>query len=150
MTADALLFALADFENAFDALLVSATGKFTLEHLSEVREFVIGARDGDTPSLVDGLPRLPDWAERRQSRRVPINVDAELRRRGQTQFVRVRDVSTGGLGIEFCDGLVAGDIVALALGGGRRFVATVAWAHSDRAGLTLATRLRPCDPLLAG
>lgn len=151
ITADAALLALADFERAEENLLHDhVRGVATVDRYQDVRTALVAARDGETPLLVDGLPRLPDWAERRRSRRIPLNMGGSLCHRGACRAVHVRDVSAGGMGIEYCGSLPAGEIVVLVLESGRRFIAKVAWSHSDRAGLTLASALAPCDPMISG
>ena len=148
ITSDAALLTIDDFERANDLYDVSASPEQSPER-QELRSLLIAVRDGGIPLLIDGLPQLPDWAERRRSRRIPLNMDGKLRYRGQSRSVRVRDVSAGGMGVEFCGALDVGEIVMLTLESGRRFLATIAWCHTDRAGLTLANRLEPCDPMIS-
>ncbi len=148
MTADAAQQALAGFETILPALDPDLHRRES-PHLAYVCGVLAASRDGNKPCLRNGVPVLPDWAERRQARRVPLIVDARLRYKGRELRVRVRDAALGGLGIEQCGKLEIGAIVAIKLECGRRLLATVAWTHSDRAGLSLTTRLRPCDPLLS-
>lgn len=146
---DAALLVLDDLENAV-ARLVTDNALFELTaHSAAIREALLVARDGGTPWHDGTLPERPEWAERRRCRRVPLNFDAELRYRGRQKAIRIRDVSEGGLGIEFCGTLKPAEIVVIVLENGRRFVGSVAWCHTNRAGILMAAPLSPSDPLLA-
>lgn len=107
-------------------------------------------RAGGAPCLIDGTVSMPPWAQRRRARRIPLNIGAWLRSKGQLLPVRVTNVSRGGFGISHAHALEVGAIASLTLESGRRFVCSVAWKRDGEAGLALAKDLPANDPLISG
>ncbi|MEE9589053.1 MAG: PilZ domain-containing protein, partial [Hyphomicrobiaceae bacterium] len=68
----------------------------------------------------------------------------------KTSEAFVRDVSSGGLGLERVSQLVPDSIVFVELPSGRRFAGVVAWCDGSTAGIRFAKPLLPNDPLLWG
>lgn len=146
---DAALLVLDDLENVVANLVGDDTLFELTENSAAIRDALLLARDGGAPWHAGATPERPQWIERRRCRRVPLNFGAELRFRGRRKTIRIRDVSESGLGIEFCGVLKPAEIVVIVLESGRRFVGSVAWCHTDRAGIHMAARLSPSDPLLS-
>ncbi len=75
-------------------------------------------------------------------------VQAALHFDGRTQSIVVRDVSRGGMKIEFAYGLEPGDQVRIELMSGRMLEATVAWSVAAYCGVEFASLLDEHDPVL--
>jgi hypothetical protein len=75
-------------------------------------------------------------------------VQAALHFDGRTQSIVVRDVSRGGMKIEFAYGLSPGDQVSIELMSGRVLKATVAWSVAAYCGVEFPSPLNEDDPVL--
>ncbi len=67
---------------------------------------------------------------------------------GRTQSVIIRDVSRGGIKIEFAYGLVPGDQIEIELTSGRKLEGTVAWSVAAYCGVEFPAPLAEDDPVL--
>jgi PilZ domain len=68
--------------------------------------------------------------------------------KGRTQSVVVRDVSRGGMKIEFTYGLAPGDQIEIEFMSGRKLQGTVAWSVAAYCGVEFPTLLAEDDPVL--
>jgi len=75
-------------------------------------------------------------------------VHALLHCRGRTQSVVIRDVSLGGMKLEFAFGLVPGDEVEVELTSARKLQGTIAFSVAAYCGVAFPTPLAEDDPLL--
>lgn len=75
-------------------------------------------------------------------------VHAQLRSGERTQTIVVRDVSPGGMKIEYAYGLRPGDSVTIELNSSRVFEATVAWSVATYCGVEFSSPLAEDDPAL--
>jgi len=75
-------------------------------------------------------------------------VYALLHFEGRTQSVVIRDVSRGGIKIEFAYGLTPGDQIEIQLMSGRVLQGTVAWSVAAYCGVEFPIPLGEDDPVL--
>jgi PilZ domain len=68
---------------------------------------------------------------------------------GRAQSVIIRDVSLGGMKIEFAYGLTPGDQIEIELMSGRVLQGTVAWSVAAYCGVEFPSPLDEDDPILA-
>ncbi|MGI9404586.1 MAG: PilZ domain-containing protein [Hyphomicrobium sp.] len=107
--------------------------------------------NGGSPCLdVEGQIRLPDLPQRRRSARRTLCQPCIVTHNRKTSEAFVRDVSSGGLGLERVSQLVPDSIVFVELPSGRRLAGVVAWCDGSTAGIRFAKPLLPNDPLLWG
>ena len=109
---------------------------------------MIAARDGKSPYLDRDIPRLPEWAERRQITRRIVNAPGFITVNRRKSPVMVTNASRRGFGLDFVTDARTGDVISVELSG-RKFVATVIWREGARAGAKLRKPLSPLDPLLS-
>lgn len=75
-------------------------------------------------------------------------VHAHLHSGNRTQTIVIRDVSRGGMKIEYAYGLMPGDKVAIELNPARTLEATVAWSVATYCGVEFLSPLDEADPAL--
>jgi hypothetical protein len=75
-------------------------------------------------------------------------VNAVVHCEGHSQSVVIRDVSRGGMKIEFAYGLAPGDEISIELMSGRRLEGTVAWSLAAYCGVEFAAPLAEDDQVL--
>ena len=126
-----------------------SSGEINEENVSKLVNLLAGVRDGASPCLNNGKPSVPSWAQRRQFRRIVLNMEAMLVVNGREHKVLVADVSQGGMRIVTTQSLKIGAIVIARLQTGRRFVSVVAWHNGQSVGVQFNRELPPDDPLLA-
>lgn len=125
---------------------VTATVKDPSEGLIEQLQ---QAEAGLSPCVErDGCVIVPGWAERRQSKRIRVDIAAEVHLGPSIRTARVFDVSTGGMGLRGLENLRRGDSVLVKLAYGRRFRGTIAWVAGDKAGVRFQQALPADDALL--
>lgn len=112
---------------------------------TQLREFISAAIAGRYTLDANGSIAMPEWAERRQSRRLPVHCAAILIHKGQEQAVTVRDISTRGLGIEGGQNLVPADTISIVMHG-VFLKGTIAWVTHARAGVRLERPIHSDDP----
>lgn len=109
------------------------------------------AINGETPCIGEGgTPFLPALPQRRHAARRTLAQAAKITFARRTVPAFVRDVSSGGMGLEHVSSLVPGQFVTIELESGRCFTGEVAWAKISRAGIKFSHPLAPNDPLLYG
>ena len=107
------------------------------------------AIDGGEPCIdASGRVFLPDLPQRRPSIRRNVHTPCVLEHHGQTSRALIRDISTGGLGLERADPLVPEKVVIIELPSGRWLAGTVVWSKGASAGVKFDGPLEPTDPLL--
>ena len=75
-------------------------------------------------------------------------VHASLASDGRTQSIVIRNISRGGMRIEFAYGLVPGDQVEIELTSGRKLAGTIVWSVAAYCGLEFPAPLAEDDPVL--
>jgi hypothetical protein len=90
-------------------------------------------------TLARNLAALP--AERRRVPRVELFQTVSVRRGGDVEFTRTRNVSQAGAGIETRLALEAGDAVQVTFDGLRPLDGIVKWAHGGQAGIAFGEEL---------
>lgn len=107
------------------------------------------AASGHAPCVEpDGCVIVPGWAERRRSRRVKVDLSAEVHLGSAVAKARVFDLSAGGMGLIGLNNSRRGDSVTVALESGRRFRGTIVWVTGEKAGVRFQQALSPDDALL--
>lgn len=107
--------------------------------------------DGLQPCIdAAGHPFLPELPQRRRSARKGLFQECNVQHSRRTSRALVRDVSSGGLGLDGIAGLRPNDLVVIDLDTGRRLMGMVAWAKGRLSGVRFSTALPPNDPLLFG
>lgn len=107
--------------------------------------------DGLQPCIdAAGHPFLPDLPQRRRSARRGVFQECKVQHSRRTSRAMVRDVSSGGLGLDGIDGLRRNELVVIDFDTGRRVMGTVAWVKGRTAGVRFSVPLPPNDPLLFG
>ena len=139
----------ADMVQSFDYTTNFATGEIDDENINRLVDLLESARDGASPCLDKGTPRIPIWAQRRRFRRIVLNMAAVLVANGREHKIHVADVSQGGMRIVTTHALKMGTIVIVRLTTGRRFVSFIAWHNGESLGVQFNRELPPNDPLLA-
>ena len=95
---------------------------------------------------------LSDREERSSVRRLderhPTRVTALAHCHGRFQTVRIVDFSSGGLQLQGCFGVGAGDDMVVELLSGHRLPAKVAWSMGSRVGVRFGGPLEPDHPAL--
>ena len=126
-----------------------ASGEINEETVNKIVDLLGRVRDGASPCLNNGTPGVPSWAQRRQFRRIALNMEARLVVNGREHNLLVADVSQGGMRIVTAQPIKIGAIVIVRLRTGRRFVSVVAWHSGQSVGVQFNRELPPDDPLLA-
>ncbi len=109
------------------------------------------ARDGLQPCIdAAGRPFMPELPQRRRASRKGLFHECVVQHARRTVRAMVRDVSSGGLGLDGVEGLNPHDLVVVELASGRRLTGLVVWSKGRLAGVRLSTSLPPNDPLLYG
>jgi PilZ domain len=100
------------------------------------------AANGSHAWITDaGDVQLPDWANRRQTERLPIKSFGILSRGDSAREVVVRDISESpvglGLGLEGVSGVEPGDKVTIQMECGGILAGRVVWTKNEKAGLEI-------------
>ena len=96
----------------------------------------------------DGCVIVPGWAERRQHRRVKVDLEAEASLGLSQQTVQIFDISSGGMGLTGLTNPRRGDALTVKLASGRRLRGSVAWVAGSKAGMRFQQPLPAGDALL--
>jgi hypothetical protein len=116
-----------------------------------LKRLLDAAAHGEAPCVdAQGRPYLPALPQRRRSSRRMVGQPAMVTAAGTTMRAFVRDVSTGGFGLEQVGLLDTGASVVVELPTGRRFAGEVVWYKRRRSGIRFTRPLSPNDPLLWG
>jgi hypothetical protein len=107
--------------------------------------------DGLQPCVdLTGRPFMPELPQRRRSARKGLFQECKVQHARRTVSALVRDISTGGLGLEGIAELRPADMVIVDLACGRRLLGRVVWVKGRLSGVRFSTPLPPNDPLLFG
>ena len=110
-----------------------------------------GVVDGMQPCInAAGQPYLPELPQRRRSARKGLFQECSVRHRRRSVRALVRDVSSGGLGLDGLSGVNTHEMVIVDLDSGRRLMGSVAWVKGRLVGVKFGSPLPPNDPLLFG
>jgi hypothetical protein len=104
------------------------------------------ARILDRPALPEN--ERPSTVRRRDERH-PIRATALAYCHGRFQTVRIVDYSAGGLQLQGCFGVGAGDDITVELLSGHRIAAKVMWSMGSRLGVRFLQPLEHDHPVLA-
>lgn len=114
-------------------------------------KLVRSAIDGGEPCIDDnGHCFLPDLPQRRPATRRNIYLPCMLEHQGKTSRAVVKDISTGGIGLERACQLTVQNVIVVELEGGRCLAGTVVWSRNKSAGIKFDAPLKSTDPLLIG
>jgi hypothetical protein len=106
--------------------------------------------EGGRPCVDDaGTVKLPDLPQRRAALRPNVHLPCVLEHHGRTFQAVVKDISTGGVGLEQAPTLAAQTVVLIEFEGGYCFAGLVVWSKGARAGVKFDMPLKPNHPLLA-
>ena len=109
------------------------------------------AAEGMQPCIdAAGRPFMPELPQRRRSARKSLFQACTVQHARRTVTAMVRDISSGGLGLEGVKGIQAQDLVVVEIESGRRFTGIVVWSKGRLSGVRFSTPLPPNDPLLFG
>lgn len=107
--------------------------------------------EGGRPCVDDkATVKLPDLPQRRAAVRPNVHLPCTLEYRGRTFRAVAKDISTGGVGLEFAPALLPQTVVLVEFEGGSCFAGVVVWSKGSRAGVKFDLPLRSNHPLLAG
>ncbi len=117
--------------------------------LFSIQQLIIEAKNGKSPCVrSNGTVFIPGWIEERredrQSRGLRVWIEAE----GQREPATLQDISTGGMGLAFCETRPVGSQIIVELADGRRLCGIVTWASNKRIGARFLQPLMRTDPLL--
>lgn len=96
----------------------------------------------------EGTVKLPDLPQRRTSMRPNVHLPCEIEYHGKTYPAVVKDISSGGIGLERAPTLMAHNVVVVEFENGTCLSGMVVWSKGDRAGIKLDVPLRSTHPLL--
>jgi PilZ domain len=97
----------------------------------------------------EGLPTLGENASvRRRHERIATRVRALLHCHGRFQTVRIVDFSLGGLQLEGCFGIGAGDDIVVELLSGHQLTGKCMWSVGSRVGVRFLEALSADHPAL--
>jgi hypothetical protein len=96
----------------------------------------------------EGTVKLPDLPQRRTSMRPNVHMPCVLEYHGKTYPAVVKDISTGGIGLERAPTLMAQNVVVMEFENGSCLSGMVVWSKGDRAGVKLDVPLKSTHPLL--
>lgn len=92
---------------------------------------------------------LPDLPQRRAALRPNVRLPCTLEHQGRTTRAIVKDISTGGAGLDGAPGLVPQTVVLIEFEGGPCLAGLVVWSKGARAGVKFDVPLKAGHPLLA-
>ena len=121
------------------------------DQLLAIHEMIKSAQHAGSPCVrLDGTVFVPGWLdERRQPRRLlawPVWLEVD----NACEAAILKDVSTGGVGLESCQGRPIGTQINVHLHSGRILKAVVTWSQNGRLGAKFLQTLPPEDPMLTG
>lgn len=96
----------------------------------------------------EGTVKLPDLPQRRAAMRPNVHLPCVLEHHGRTFQAMVKDISTGGVGLEQAPTLAPQTVVLIELEGGHCFAGLVVWSKGALAGVKFDVPLKPNHPLL--
>ena len=118
--------------------------------LEKIQDLLSGVVNGGTPCLdSSGQIIAGDIGSRRRAPRFPVDMGVTVRHGADVQECRIRDVSSGGLGLDGIANIASGDSICIIVKGNRELDGTVAWVKGDQAGIRLGAELPVHDPLIA-
>jgi hypothetical protein len=107
------------------------------------------ASAGEYPCVrYDGIVVMPEWAERRVSKRFVGRIPAVLRFGTQRVQTTIENMSADGLGLHGADGGGAAEPVILELAVGARLSGTIIWSNANRMGIKLTNAIHADAPTL--
>ncbi len=96
----------------------------------------------------DGTVKLPDLPQRRTSMRPNVHLPCMLEYHGKTYPAVVKDISSGGIGLERAPTLMPHNVAVVEFENGTCLSGMVVWSKGDRAGIKLDVPLKSTHPLL--
>ena len=121
------------------------------DQLVPIHEMIKSAQHGGSPCVrLDGTVFVPGWLdERRQPRRL-LGWPVWLEVANTCEAAILKDVSSGGIGLESCQPRAIGTPLNVHLPSGRVLQAVVTWSQAGRLGAKFAQPLMLNDPVLTG
>ena len=103
------------------------------ERFDRVVELLAEIERGGHPCIDSaGTITVPFWAERRQLRRKPLNLQAYLAIGQRIERVAVINASSKGIGVAGLTGIKVGTVVQLLLSPGHSIAGSVVWSNADQ------------------
>lgn len=121
------------------------------DQLVSIHEMIKSAQHGASPCVrLDGTIFVPGWLdERRQPRRL-LGWPVWLEVAKTCEAAILKDVSTGGVGLESCQARAIGTAINVHLPSARVLQAVVTWSQAGRLGAKFLQPLTLDDPVLTG
>jgi hypothetical protein len=115
-----------------------------------LKKLLVDVIRGGHPCVdANGTVKLPDLPQRRAALRPNVHLPCVLEHHGQTYQAVVKDISTGGVGLEDAPTLMPQTVVLIEFENGYCLAGLVVWSKGNRAGVKFDTPLKPNHPLLA-
>ncbi|MGE0627765.1 MAG: PilZ domain-containing protein [Hyphomicrobiaceae bacterium] len=125
---------LAAFDQGFAAFEITGSAGEQAPLLRLLEQSIAG----DHPLVAsDGTVNWPEWAERRESKRVAIRCPAVLIHGAHQQRVVIRDISATGIGLDATRQIGLGEQVVVQFGHAHKLEGKVMWTADGRAAIRL-------------
>ncbi len=121
------------------------------EQLVSIHEMIKSVQHGGSPCVrLDGTVFVPGWLDERRQPRQPRGWPVWLEVANTCEAAILKDVSTGGLGLESCQARAIGTAIKVHLPSNRVLHAVVTWSQAGRLGAKFSQPLLLDDPVLTG
>ncbi len=126
-------------------------GRVTAQQIDRIKleHSLLDAREGGTELSLNRDFNFPTWAQKRRHRRVMLNDIGSALIDGRVHTVLITDISVGGLGLDFTEGVRKGDAITVTLSTGRSFQGRISWSAGTRSGLQFDEALPHNDILFS-
>lgn len=115
-----------------------------------LKKLLVEAARGGHPCVdAEGRIAQPDLPQRRAAIRPDVHLPCMLEHHGMTYQAMVKDISTGGAGLEGAPTLKPQTVVLIEFESGHCIAGLVVWSKGDRAGVKFDVPLKAGHPLLA-
>jgi hypothetical protein len=129
--------------------LADGNGSRPMSASLQILTFLERASKGEYPCVRDdGVVVMPEWAERRGSKRFVVTIPAVLRFGGQRLQTTIENMSADGLGLHGANCVAATEPVILELAAGARLSGTIVWSDANRIGIKLTNAIHAGAPTL--
>ena len=117
--------------------------------LMSIQQLIVAAKNGNSPCVrSNGTVFIPGWLEERREVRHPRGWRVWIVYDGRREAATLQDISTGGMGLAFCDPQPVGSQISVAFPDGRCLTGIVTWAKDQRIGARFLQPLLKSDPLI--
>jgi hypothetical protein len=120
------------------------------ENTALLKRLLRSTADGGYPCVgPDCIIKLPDLPQRRAAVRPNAQLPCVVEYHGMTFHAVVKDISTGGVGLDDAPPMRPQTVVLIELEGGHCLAGLVVWSKGSRAGIKFDVPLKPNHQLLA-